>query len=513
MKFKKIASLVLALIIMSAVLVGCGGNNSAVDTTTESTAAKTTTVASTTAETEERQPVELLWYVGGPGPQADTPRVLEEISKYLKDKINASLKIVETDFGSYKQKMQMVIASQEKFDLCFTSHWSNNFYNNVSKNAFLELDELIANFAPELKAAVPQGGWDAAKVKGKVYAVPNMQIWAMTNGLVAAKEHVDKYNFDIGTVKSLKDLEPLLAAIKKDNPKMYPLAISTRGDLDYCTFSIGYDELAGRHIPGVVMLDDKELKVINQFELPQVMEHYKLMYDWNKKGYFRPDAATVNDAKPDIRAGKHVVEFLGTVKPGEEVTLKTAFGNKDVVIIPISESWLPTSGITATMTAISRTSENPDRAMEFINLVNTDRKLYNLIVMGIEDKHYEKIDENYIRPIADSGYSPNSDWMYGNQFNAYLKEGQDKNVWAETDALNNSAKPSVAIGFAFDPTNIQNEIASVNAVVKEYELSLDTGSVDPEKTLPEFLKKLEQAGSNTIIAEIQKQLNEWKTNK
>ena len=53
-------------------------------------------------------------------------------------------------------------------------------------------------------------------------------------------------------------------------------------------------------------------------------------------------------------------------------------------------------------------------------------------------------------------------------------------------------------------------MASVGAVKDEYELSLDTGAVDPEKALPEFLEKLEAAGSQTIIDEIQKQLDEWK---
>lgn len=514
MKFKKIASVALALSMMGTALVGCGGSDTLSGGTTnasDSAAAGSSVVDS--AKAPERKPVELVWYVGGSGPQADTPAVLEEISKYLKEKINASLKIVENDWGSYDQKMQMVIASQEKFDLCYTAHWSNNFYNNVSKNAFLELDELVDKYAAELKTAIPQGGWDAAKVKGKIYAVPNMQIWAMTNGLAIVKEYADKYNFDVNSIKSLKDIEPLLAAIKKDNPKMYPFAHSKGGALDFLTFSMGYDELVGRHIPGAVKLDDQGLKVINQFELPQVQEHYKMMYNWNKKGYIRPDAATVNDLAPELKAGKHAVGFVGTVKPGDEVNLKNTYGGKDVVVVPISESWLPTSGITATMTAVSRTSENPDRAMEFLNLVNADKNLYNLITMGIDGKHYEKVDDTYIRPIKDSAYNPNADWMYGNQFNAFLKEGQEKDVWEKTDALNKSAKPSVAIGFAFDPSNIQNEIASVSAVVKEYELSLDTGSIDPEKVLPEFIKKLEQAGSKTIIAEVQKQVDAWKAAK
>lgn len=510
--FKKLSALALTGAMAVGALAGCGN--------AETGSAEVSSTENGTAVKEEadngnakEDPVELIWYVGGAGPQADTEAVLEEANAYLMDKLNCTLKIVETDFGSYDQKMQMVIGSQEKFDLCYTANWSNSFYNNVNKNAFLELNDLLDEYAPDLQEIMPQAGWGAATVKGNIYAVPNMQIWTMTNCIVVVKEYADKYGFDLDSVKELKDLDPLLEAVKKDNPDMYPVAADVAGILDFMTFAMGYDELVGRHIPGAVLLDDEELKVVNQFELPQVMEHYKLMYDWSQKGYIRPDASTVNSAMPEVKAGKHVVRFTGNLKPGLEVGEKETFGGKDVAIIQMSDSWLPTSGITATMTAVSRTSEHPEKAVEFLNLFNTDKYLYNLITQGIEGKHYEKLEGDYIAPIENSGYYPNADWMYGNQFMAYLKEGQAADDWEKTIELNESGKTSVAFGFVFDPANVQNEIASVSAVVKEYELSLDTGAVDPETTMPQFLEKLEQAGSQIIIDEVQRQLDEWKKNK
>ncbi|MDR3146429.1 MAG: DUF3502 domain-containing protein [Treponema sp.] len=143
-------------------------------------------------------------------------------------------------------------------------------------------------------------------------------------------------------------------------------------------------------------------------------------------------------------------------------------------------------------------------------LVNTDKYLYNLITQGIEGKHYTKIDANFIRPIPNSGYAPNADWMYGNQFLAYFKEGQNVTDWDDTMTMNKSAKASPALGFAFDSVPVQTELASVSAVVKEYELSLSTGAVDPARVLPEFLDKLRGAGSERIIAEVQRQLDAWK---
>jgi putative aldouronate transport system substrate-binding protein len=222
---------------------------------------------------------------------------------------------------------------------------------------------------------------------------------------------------------------------------------------------------------------------------------------------------TISEATPELMAGRHAVNFVGTMKPGNDTMEKIRHGGRDVISVPLSSSWQTTSGITATLSAISRTSAHPDKAVQFLNLVNTDKYLYNLITQGIEGKHYTKIDANFIRPIPNSGYAPNADWMYGNQFLAYFKEGQNISDWDDTMTMNRSAKPSPALGFAFDSVPVQTELASVSAVVKEYELSLSTGTVDPARVLPEFLDKLKGAGSERIIAEVQRQLDAWKAGK
>ena len=56
-------------------------------------------------------------------------------------------------------------------------------------------------------------------------------------------------------------------------------------------------------------------------------------------------------------------------------------------------------------------------------------------------------------------------------------------------------------------------MASVSAVKAEYELALDSGSMDPDKYMPEFLEKLENAGAQKIIDEVQRQVDEWKKTK
>ena len=151
--------------------------------------------------------------------------------------------------------------------------------------------------------------------------------------------------------------------------------------------------------------------------------------------------------------------------------------------------------------------------MKFLNLVNTDKTLFNMLCFGIEGTHYTLNEDGTAKTDDAKGYNPNVDWMMGNQFNGLLREGQESDLWEKTKELNVSAVESKALGFAFDSTTVTNEIASVSAVYDQYGKALETGGVDPATVLPEFQQKLKTAGADKIIEEMQRQLDEWKASK
>lgn len=494
-KVKKFVSIgMVAAMVMAA---GCSGGEKADAGNAKSSGDKTT----------------LKWYLAGSGPQADVGTVQDAINEYLAEEydMNVDLQLIMTDYGNYSQKMQMVISSGEEYDICWTSDWNNNYYDNVNKNAFLELDDLLEKDASELKASMDESVWDATRVKGNIYGVPSQQIFPKQNYVVILKEYVDKYNLDVDSVHKLEDLEKFFLEVKKDNPDIYPFAASSNGLTGKLYLSIGFEPIAGNKVPGVLKLDDTDYKILNQYEeLPELVEFYKMMYRWQEEGLVRQDAATVSDnAVPDMKAGKHISCVNATYKPGVETTEKSNFGGRDIVIIPISEAYTATSSMTSSLNAISRTSKNPDMAMKFLNLVNTDAKLYNMLCFGVEGVHYTRNEDGKVVTDDSKGYNPNVDWMFGNQFNGLLREGQADDDWERTKEMNDKAVQSRILGFAFDSTPVTNEMAAVNSVVDQYALSLETGAVDPETTMPEFIEKLKAAGSDTIVEEMQSQLDTW----
>ena len=72
------------------------------------------------------------------------------------------------------------------------------------------------------------------------------------------------------------------------------------------------------------------------------------------------------------------------------------------------------------------------------------------------------------------------------------------------------------MGFIFDPTPVQNEIAACSAVIDEYNVNLRFGKLeeaDIEGELEAFSAKLDAAGIAVVVEEAQRQLDAFRAGK
>ena len=145
------------------------------------------------------------------------------------------------------------------------------------------------------------------------------------------------------------------------------------------------------------------------------MEMIKVYRDWYEKGYIRKDAISRKDYKAESKSGKYAVWVRGG-GPGASEAATAEQGGDPTIVIDAAPSYVNTGGVIAAMTAISRTSKNPERAMMLLDLLYSDKELFRLISNGIEGKHYNKVDADKMEPIVNSGYAPGTNWEFGNMF-------------------------------------------------------------------------------------------------
>ncbi|WNR45246.1 DUF3502 domain-containing protein [Paenibacillus roseipurpureus] len=483
----------LMLVSLSSVLVLSACSKST--TTTGSTAPSPTASAAS-----ELKPVDLVWYYPTPKDVPDVQLVEDELNKITKAKINATIKLKPVLFGNYDQKMNTVIAANEDVDIVWTSSWNFKFDPNFDKGAFLKLDDLINKYAPTVKKTFTDTMWDSVKKKGEIYTIPSYQTMTRVPGFTIQKRFVDKYNFDITKVKKLEDLEPLLEQIKKNEPGIVPFASDNRGFFSTAINGIGEDG-------GIAYYKKDPTKAIDYVASPEYKQYLETVHKWFAAGYINQDAPTLKSFDPIRAKGAAAVYFNATSKPGGEADDKLKGGGFDVVYVTLGEPMY--TGANTTMNAIAKSSKNPERAMMFLELVNSNKDIFNLLGFGIENKHYKKTGNNAIKIDSASGYSANAAWVFGNVTNGYLLDDQPADTWERTIKLNTTSKVTANNGFNWDGAGFKTEEASLNSINEEYSAALSTGAIDPAVKYQEFLDKRIKAGEDRKLGDQQKQLGEW----
>lgn len=455
-------------------------------------------------------PYQIKWYFIGNGQQPDVTLVENEASKYIQKKgLNATVKLQCYTWGDdYDNRMRMIIASGEPFDICFTSSWANLYKVNVAKGAFLDITELAPKHMPKAWKQLHPAFRSGSQINGRNYAIPANKELAHQWGFWINKNFIDKYNFDVSKIKTLADIEPMLKVIKDKEPGIIPFQ-NLQGESAFRV--LDFDRICDDYIPAALYNDSKDMKVFNLLETKEFKNYLDLTRKWYLAGYIPADAATMSEFVTDIKANR-VFCKIESLKPFADEERVASWGIP-CVNVALTKPVVQTRDCTGAMQAISKTSKNPVMALKFLELFNTDPYLNNLINFGVEGKHFVKVSNNIITfpkgvTAENSGYRPGTPWMFGNQYINYFWEGENTGKWDAFKKFNDSSTSAKSLGFNFDPEPVKNEMAACSSVWSTNVGPMICGAVDPN-TLPSVIAKFKAAGLDKIIAEAQKQLNAW----
>lgn len=448
----------------------------------------------------KEKPVELIWYTIGT-PQKDLAKVNEEINKYTLEKINATVQMNMLDWGDYSQKMGIMTASGTPVDIMFTASWAFDYVQNARKGAFMPIDNLLQTHGEGILEALDPAFLEGSKVDGVNYGIPAnkelpaQEVWRFNKALL------DKYNLSLDGVDTLQSLEPLLKTIRENEPNVTPLAIAK----DFMPLA-GYDYLIEK-MPMVVKLDTTDYKIVNILETPEMQKELETMRAYYQAGYIATEAATLDTMNDALLAGTWFTDRAAT-QPFADNLWSSSYGYP-VVSTPAGEPTIYNWSVMGSMQAISANTEYPEKAMEFLNLLNTDPYLRNLVDSGIEGVHYKKLGDNVMENLPEAQNYDMPTFSLGNVMLTYLGEADPETKWEEFKTFNASGVPSPILGFNFDTSNVATELASLQNVKEEYWQALMTGTVDPNEFIPKANEKFKAAGLDKIIEEAQRQLNEW----
>lgn len=526
---KRVLSFILVLILLLTVFTGCKKEEDVnKDPAKEKEAQKEKEV-----EEEEEEEIDLSehvtikWYLHGSN-VTDDKDVLEKANEYLNEKLNMTLEPIWGTWGDFDENVVLSIQGGDDVDIYFTCSWSANEYNAYArKGAYVRLDDpennLIEKYAQELWDILPDVLIEGATIPGAdglgVYAVPGYKDIATQYCWDVNVDLLEKYGYTVEDIENTDyyGFGDIFEKVKKgEGENFYPLLIeghvlqlmvtgAGRVTGDTTNLLAYFTDPEDPTKPG--RYGDEIVGICASDEYKKFIEKTR---EYFLAGYIDPVMGNPNQAN-DARVAKQLSAdyLIGTQSYayGYEAQASRERGI-EVQYVPASPLVVDSTSAQGAMMAISTASKNPERAMMFLNLLNTDPYLMTLLNYGIEGVHYEMVDGEAHFTEKRDDYIP---WTMGMGNVTLLppQEGQGADFQEKFKEFYDSAVKSPLLGFVFDSTPVEAEMGALTNVAAEYSLSLDAGTVDPAKAHPEYLEKLEANGIDKVIEEANKQLQKF----
>ena len=513
-KFNKIVALGLAAA-MTLGLAACGETTPAASTdapaaSTEAPAANTdapsTDAPAASADKTHINVYRALFNCASPD-EAEVKAVEDAINAYIGDKINVEISLTEVGSGEYTEKANLALNNKE-INLLWTASWESTIGTNdlVPLNAVYDITNLLPG--TDLYASMDAGQWEASKYDGKNFFVPVYKDNVEGYDFMFRQDLVDKFGWDLSSVKSLADLAPMLEDAKNDGLK-YPLLLQKTA-MFYRWYINDFDFFTGDVKGNFVSVDRATNEVVDTILTPQYAEFCKLMAEYADKGYISEDEVNKVTTDTTTQTQDWAISWWTDLPNNDEADGR--YG-QDVTMVPATDRWAhSTSNLGSCYCVTANSTEEEAKAcIAFLGLLFTDTKLADMYTYGIEGTDWNYDANGLVAKVEGATYN-HSMWESASA-TCVTAESTSPYTSDMYLAFNGGAKASCAAGFRFNREPVADKFAACQTVFDEFGFVLETGGFSADQVeakIAEYQAALDAAGYQDVLAEFQSQYNAWK---
>ncbi len=503
--------MLLVVLMLCLSLSGCGSKNANKDSGNGSgndSSSNSSNDKDKTKEPDTSKEVELVLYVVSNEPTGQAT-INENFNKLLKERINTTLKINWIGWAEYANKYPLLFSSGEEFDMAYAASWLN-FASLAKKGAFMKLDELWPTYAPKNFAMQSDTAKQQATVDGSYYCVPTLLATYSAYGPTYRTDITEGTGWD-GEMKTFEDMEEYLDLVAASGKGIEPLDIYSSGSEvdDLWMYYNGQYAIKGSTNDFLFIDPSQENpKLYTFYEYDKTDELLEMVNRWNQKGFFSKSALADTDSDK-TRNGKaalklhNVDTYQGYTIEHPEFKFKFSNYVSDVSNMSFTQDAM----------VISNTSKNPERALQFWDLLTSDQEVYDAFYYGILGESYELNEDGQFTMINTDKYSTSSMWaartteLNRNQAGTPQDIIEFKREW---DAhIKDGVGSQKYRSFVIDISSIETEYSACISVHQQYWWPLELGYTDKEQGLAEYKAKMEAAGIEKVRQVIQKQLDAY----
>lgn len=472
----------LSLVLTVFLTAGCGGDREQEETSSSC-----------------EEPARLIYYTIGE-PDEGLGQVEDALNELLLERYGFMVSYNRIGWNDYEAKLDSLFSTDGKFDIAFA--WTDNYVENALEGNWLDLTAYMEGICADTYATVNEKLWKGATVNGCIYGIPTNKEVAVPMYFLYDGELVEKYDIDIGQYPALESMEPLLQMISREEPEYIPLFLAN-DNVNYASLG-GYEYVTYADIPLVIRTDDASAAIVNLYETQYCRKLIDTLHKYYTAGYINEDAS-VRTAFSRFQ-GEKVFLRLASGGPESDVSFSSTFGYP-IVAQCASDLVVTSESALGGVMAVNARTGHPEECAVFLNAVNTDPDIRNLLNYGVEGLHYELNENGQVVYLTDDYRGV--PYTQGNWFILKTVAGENPDKWEVYREFNDIAIESPILGFTPDLSGFASECDNVSQVCRKYENALMTGTVDPDEFLPKLQDDLEQAGIGSLQQELQRQIDLW----
>ena len=319
---------------------------------------------------------------------------------------------------------------------------------------------------------------------------------------------IDQFGWDPTTVKTLADLEPMLADAADAGLK-YPFLLQKTA-MFYRFYINDFDFFTADAKSNWVAVDKATGEVVNVIQTPQYKEFCDLMAKWAELGYVSEDEVTKTTTDTTTQTQDWAISWWTDIPVNDEADAR--YG-QDVTMQAFTDRWAHSTSALGSCYCVTANStpEQAQACIDFMGLLYTDSKLADMYTFGIEGEDYSYNADGLVEQASEK-YN-HSMWESASATIVTPLAVEPANKADLYKDFNGGAKTSPAAGFRFDKTAVEAEYTACQNVFDTYGYPLETGGFPAdqvEATIAEYQTALDEAGYQTVLAEFQAQFDAWK---
>ncbi len=398
MKKRAIAMLLAAGMIFN--VVGCGNSSGENDTVKNGGDSSQNQDNEAQGADTSGDTVSFTFYTHGVATSTDIPKyqeeVLAEVNKKLQQDLGFTADIHTVSYADdvFAEKVLLDLSGKKTIDFIRFTQPSSQLADLYGKHMILDLTEYIDQ-AKNLKENIPADVWKEVSSDGKILAIPMPVFQTTTTGWVRG-DLVAEAGLD--AITTFSEFETFLKYVKSTYPDKTPYVAPLTNIESYLLGYFTETPIAvGVDTPGGFVDADGTIKP--KIYDPGYRDFIAKLAEWYEDGLIDDSIFNLDENQVIDIFGKDIAGAVGAniwqQQYGTLAAVTEANPDWNISFLsPLSDAKkYPSSGLATEFLALSATSENPEKAVQFADWCMYNEENYWLVTAGIEGKTYEIASE------------------------------------------------------------------------------------------------------------------------